>query len=158
MTFEQFFDEHYDPVRRSLAVAFGDRVLAEELAQDAFVRALASWRRVSRMDRPAGWVYVVALRSGRKRRRMTEPRAAVAPVSPDIAEVIAREMTLGDAIARLPERQRLALVLRFLADMPLADVATAMGCAVGTVKSTLRAALQRLGVEMHEEEELDAPR
>ena len=36
MTFESFVDEHFEAVRRSLAVAFGDRVLAEELAQDAF--------------------------------------------------------------------------------------------------------------------------
>lgn len=110
MRFETFFEENYEAVRRSLAVAFGEPVMAEELAQDAFTRALASWRRVSQMERPAGWVYIVALRAGRR------------------------------------------------ADLPLADVAEAMDCAVGTVKSTVHAALERLGVEMQEQEEPDAAR
>ena len=66
--------------------------------------------------------------------------------------------TLGASIARLPERQRVALVLRYLVDLPVADVALAMGCATGTVKSTLHAALERLGVELQEQEEPDAAR
>ena len=158
MTFETFFDEHYEPVRRSLAVAFGDPVLAEELAQDAFTRALASWRRVAQMERPAGWVYVVALRAGRRRGRPGDALPAREGVSPDIADRVTHDVALGAAIARLPERQRLALVLRYLADLPLAEVALAMDCAVGTVKSTLHAALARLGVEMREQEEPDAAR
>ena len=157
MTFEAFFDEHYEPVRRSLAVAFGDPVVAEELAQDAFTRALSSWRRVSQMDRPAGWVYVVALRAGR-RKRPTAPATERDASAPDIAEQVAQDVTLGATIARLPERQRVALVLRYLADLPIADVALAMDCAVGTVKSTLHAALARLGVDMQEQEETDAAR
>jgi RNA polymerase sigma-70 factor, ECF subfamily len=153
MTFETFFHEHYEAVRRSLAVAFGDPVVAEELAQDAFTRALSNWRRVSQMDRPAGWVYVVALRAGRRRGRPKDlPMPESEPANGDIAETVARDVVLGDAIARLPERQRTALVLRYLADLPVADVALAMDCAVGTVKSTLHAALERLGVEMREEE------
>ena len=158
MTFETFFDEHYEPVRRSLAVAFGDPVVAEELAQDAFTRALSNWRRVSEMDRPAGWVYIVALRAGRRRGRPEESLSSSERASPDIAEAITRDVVLGDAIARLPERQRMALVLRYLADLPVADVALAMDCAVGTVKSTLHVALERLGVEMREQEEPDAAR
>jgi RNA polymerase sigma-70 factor (ECF subfamily) len=162
MTFETFFGDHYERVRRSLAVAFGDPVLAEELAQDAFTRALASWRRVSQMERPAGWVYIVALRAGRHRRKPNEPLPANESlgegVAADFADVVASRVTLGASIARLPERQRIALVLRYLADLPVADVALAMGCAVGTVKSTLHAALERLGVELLEVEEPDAAR
>ncbi|HYL53022.1 MAG TPA: sigma-70 family RNA polymerase sigma factor [Acidimicrobiia bacterium] len=158
MTFETFFNEHYEPVRRSLAVAFGDPVLAEELAQDAFARALASWRRVSKMDHAAGWVYVVALRAGRRRPNRAQPAVTVEPVDADVADTVTRDVVLSAAIARLPERQRVALVLRYLADLPVADVAAAMGCAVGTVKSTLHAALERLGVEMQDQEEPDVAR
>ena len=153
MTFETFFDEHYEAVRRSLAVAFGDPVVAEELAQDAFTRALSDWRRVAQMERPAGWVYVVALRAGRRRGRASAvPPTRPESATPDIADAVTSGVALGDAIGRLPERQRIALVLRYLADLPVADVALAMDCAVGTVKSTLHAALERLGVEMREEE------
>lgn len=99
MTFETFFNEHYEPVRRSLAVAFGDPVLAEELAQDAFARALASWRRVSKMDHAAGWVYVVALRAGRRRPNRAQPAVTVEPVDADVADTVTRDVVLSAAIA-----------------------------------------------------------
>ena len=60
-----------------------------------------------------------------------------------------------DAITTLPARQREAVVLRYLADLPLADVADAMGCAVGTVKATLHHALRALRVELEEDEDAD---
>ena len=159
-TFEAFFYEHYESVRRSLAVALADPLLAEELAQDAFTRALAQWRRVSRMDRPAGWVYVVALRAGRRRRgARSEPMPTTDPATADIADGVLAGVSLADLVDRLPERQRIAVVLRYLVDLPLVDVAEAMGCAVGTVKSTLHTALARLGVELRDqEEEPDAAR
>ena len=53
-----------------------------------------------------------------------------------------------DALARLSPRQRCAIVLRYYADLPVADVAEAMGCAPGTVKATLHTALERLQVRM----------
>ena len=56
--------------------------------------------------------------------------------------------TLRDAIKKLPTRQRLAVTLRYYADLPLAEVAAAMGCAVGTAKSTLHAALTHLRVDL----------
>jgi RNA polymerase sigma-70 factor (ECF subfamily) len=160
LSFEAFFYEHYESVRRSLAVALTDPLLAEELAQDAFTRALSKWRRVSQMDRPAGWVYIVALRAGR-RHRGERGRAMVGaePTSADIADAVLEDVDLTDLVGRLPERQRIAVVLRFLVDRPLNDVAEAMDCAVGTVKSTLHSALLRLGVEMRgQEEEPDAAR
>jgi RNA polymerase sigma factor (sigma-70 family) len=142
-TFEAFFREHYDDVRRSLALALGNPLMAEELAQDAFTRALADWRRVSQMDRPAGWVYIVALRASRRR---SKHRFAPQVESVDnAADDVARRVSIDEALSRLPERQRVALVLRYLADLPLSDVADAMGCAIGTVKSTLNTALARLG-------------
>jgi RNA polymerase sigma factor (sigma-70 family) len=160
LTFETFFYEHYDSVRRSLAIALADPLLAEELAQDAFTRALRQWRRVSRMERPAGWVYVVALRAGRRRRsgRREQTMTAEATTA-DIADGVLQGLDLAEVIGRLPERQRIAVVLRYLVDLPLHDVAAAMDCAVGTVKSTLHAALTRLGVELRDqEEEPDAAR
>jgi len=158
-SFEEFFYEHYEPVRRSLVIALSDPVLAEELAQDAFTRALAGWRRVSKMQRPAGWVYIVALRAGRRQRSAGCAAIAIESTTPDAPEAVLDGLVLAQALERLPERQRIAIVLRFLADLPLAEVAAAMDCAIGTVKSTLHAALLRLGVEMSEQEdESDAPR
>lgn len=154
--FETFYDGHYASVCRALTVALRDRQLAEDSAQEAFTRAYVYWRRVSRMDRPAAWVYVVAVRVALKRRgRSALPTDATA--SPDLAQAVVDRETLNAAIDALPERQRIAVVLRYHADLPLAQVADAMGCAVGTVKSTLHAAVQRLQVELTDDDE-EVPR
>jgi RNA polymerase sigma factor (sigma-70 family) len=156
-SFEAFYDERYDAVRRSLSAAFRDPLLAEEAAQEAFTRAYMHWRRVSQMDRPDGWVYVVAVRVAARRR---PGHAADAESSTeDLAEDVVNEAMLRAAIDRLPERQRLAIVLRYLADLPVDDVAAAMSCAPGTVKSTLHSALARLHVDLDDAQEVehDAP-
>ena len=62
------------------------------------------------------------------------------PATVDIADGVLAGLGLAELVDRLPERQRIAVVLRYLVDLPLVDVAEAMGCAVGTVKSTLHSA------------------
>ncbi|HET9729591.1 MAG TPA: sigma-70 family RNA polymerase sigma factor [Acidimicrobiia bacterium] len=146
-TFEAFYEDEYAAVVRSLTLALRDESLAEEAAQEAFIRAFVYWRRVGRMDRPAGWVYVVAIRVASRRRRRREPEAVVVVDGP-FADVVVDRESLRVAIEQLPERQRMAVVLRYVADCSLAEVASAMGCAVGTAKSTLHAALTRLGAEL----------
>jgi RNA polymerase sigma-70 factor (ECF subfamily) len=147
-SYEAFFDEHYDQVRRALTVALADAALAEDAAQDAFARAYVHWRTVAAMERPAGWVYVVALRGGRRARSRRPAVAPPAAVDADPIGIMLERGALEPLLARLPERQRIAVVLRYLADLPLADVAAAMGCKVGTAKSTLHTALARLRVEV----------
>jgi RNA polymerase sigma factor (sigma-70 family) len=151
-SYDEFFDENYEPVRRALTVALADPALAEDSVQEAFARAYVQWRSVSAMDRPAGWVYVVALRGGRRQRSRRPEPVAPAPDADAIENMVERE-ALEETIRRLPERQRIAVVLRYLADLPLVDVAAAMGCAVGTVKSTLHTALARLRVELDDVDE-----
>jgi RNA polymerase sigma factor (sigma-70 family) len=158
-SFEAFFDEYYEEVRRALVVALADPVLAEDSAQEAFARAYVQWRSVSVMERPAGWVYVVALRGGRRQRSRRFEHVEVVR-EPDPTEKMVEREALEDLLGRLPDRQRVAVVLRYLADLSLVEVAAAMGCAVGTVKSTLHAALARLRVELSdldEESWSDAP-
>jgi len=150
-SFEAFYDDSYPSVCRALGLAFRDPQVAEEAAQEAFTRAYVYWRRVGRMDRPAGWVYVVAVRhAARARRRADRVAADTKPPAVDFAGSVVEREALRVAIERLPERQRLAIVLRYLADLPLVDVAAAMGCAVGTVKSTVHTALARLEVDLGE--------
>ena len=151
-SFEAFYGAHYDVVRRSLSAAFGDPVLAEEAVQEAFARAYVHWPRVDRMDRPAGWVYVVAVRFGLKQQRRSHTASTDEPAG-DIADGVVTQEVVRAAIDRLPARQRVAIVLRYLVDLPLEDVAAAMDCAVGTVKSTLHSALARLQVELDEASE-----
>jgi RNA polymerase sigma-70 factor (ECF subfamily) len=162
-SFEAFYAEHYASVFRGLAVAFRDPSLAEDAAQEAFTRAYTRWGRVGAMERPAGWAYDVAVRVARRRRRelLGDSGSGRGSHARDVADDVVDRVTMQAAIDALPLRQRVALVLRHYADLPLDDIADAMGCAVGTVKSTLNAAHTRLHVELDDDEipevELDAP-
>ena len=149
LSFATFYDENFRAVCRGLSVALGDARRAEEAAQEAFTRAYVRWRRVSQMDRPAGWVYVTAVRVATRRRVTRSVRGERRSVD-DVADVVVQRASLGEAIDQLPERQRLAIVLRYGLDLSIDDVAAAMDCAVGTVKSTVHAALARLHVALDE--------
>ena len=150
--FDEFFFEHYSRVVRSLRLAFGDASEVEDAAQDAFAKAMTRWRSVARMDRPATWVYVVALRELRRRnRRRDEPTGTLGDagaVLPDPATSVVTGAVVERAVQALPARQRLAVVLRFHSDLTVPEIARAMRCSDGTVKSTLHTALARLRVDL----------
>ena len=151
--FESFFADHHDHVVRSLTLAVGDRRRAEDLAQEGFARAYRRWSSVSGMERPVAWVYVVSLNRFRRelRRQRSEPHPELPP-SDDPAAFVAVQVSVLAALGTLAPRQRTAVVLRYLADLRLAEVAEAMGCSVGTVKATLHTALRKLRVDLAEEE------
>lgn len=131
-------------VTAALGLALGDQALAEEATAEAFARAFANWGRISSMTSPVGWVYRVALneargcfRRRRLERRITQRAAAVhPPVEPEDA--------LWEAVRALPERARLAIALRYVADLPESEVAALMGVARGTVAATLHQACREL--------------
>jgi RNA polymerase sigma-70 factor (ECF subfamily) len=152
--FDAFLLAHYEPVRRGVALALGDLGRAEDVTQEAFARAFRRWRSVSAMDHPVGWVYVVAMNQARHDlRREQRPAARPGVEAPtDTAGAVATAVALETALKTLAPRQRAVVVLRYLADLPTAQVAEAMGCAEGTVKSTLHTALAHLRLEMEEDE------
>ncbi len=152
LDFDRFFATNYDRIRRILAVMLDDPAVGEEAAQEAFYRALRRWGRVVRMDRPESWVLVVGLNYGRdqKRRSRREPVTVQSPESTSIEFDTATTAQLLAELVRLPPRQQEAVALRYLLDMTLEEVATAMGCALGTVKSTLHSALGNLRVQLTE--------
>jgi RNA polymerase sigma-70 factor, ECF subfamily len=149
--FEAFFEDHYPTVLRAVTLAINDAGRAEDVTQEAFARAYRRWRTVSAMERPVGWVYVVALNTDRSRWRRErnapdqgEEEAMLAdPAGPVVSTVVMR-----DALTKLSPRQRTAVVLRYLADLSVADIARVMGCAEGTVKATLHQALRNLRVDL----------
>jgi RNA polymerase sigma factor (sigma-70 family) len=101
-------------------------------------------------------VYVVALRAERRRLARAarrEQARAEEPVPDDTAGVL-DGVWISGALNALTERQRLATVLRYYADLSVDDVAQVMGCAPGTVKATVHAALARLRIHLVEQEEV----
>jgi RNA polymerase sigma-70 factor (ECF subfamily) len=153
--FDGFYAAHFDDVARAISLAAGDRELARDATQEAFARALRRWRTVRDMDRPDGWVNVVAMNQLRDHWRRLERRRPTEQIAVDTSGAVVTRLSVRDAIATLPPRQRQAVVLRYLADLPLADVANAMGCALGTVKATLHEALRAMRVELEEDEHAD---
>ena len=158
MTFEEFFRERYGEVVRSMRLMVGDHARAEELTQEAFSRACRHWRRVRALDRPVAWVYVVATNEARREWRRDQRAASVtvddsAPAADDTAGSIATALDVRAALAQLTDRQRAAVVLRYVADLPIADIADVMGCAPGTVKATLHQALAHMRIELEDQDE-----
>jgi RNA polymerase sigma factor (sigma-70 family) len=152
--FAAFVEDNYARVLRALSLASADRRAAEDATQEAFARALRHWRRVSTMTRPAAWVYVVGANVLRRRARRFRPVAWEPPdIGPDPTERVATAVSIRAALETLTARQRLVVVLRYLAELSTAEVGEAIGCAPGTVKSTLHTALAKLRVELEEEDE-----
>ncbi len=125
----------------------GDLAEAQEVAQDAFLRAWTSWARVAAYDDPGGWVRRVAhnLAVSRWRKARNTARALIRHGPPaDVPEPSLASASLVAALARIPESARRALVLHHIAGLSVAEIADLEGVAAGTVKARLsrgRAAL-----------------
>ena len=143
-TFEQFFEDHYVGICRSLWLGLGAGFDPEDAAQEAFARAFQKWHVVSRLDRPATWVFVVAVREARSQRRVSSAVAPSGPGDLDPTASTTTHLTIMAALDQLAPRQRMAIVLRFHADLPVKQIAKAMHCREGTMKATLHAALGHL--------------
>jgi RNA polymerase sigma-70 factor (ECF subfamily) len=131
----------------SLYAVTGDLTEAEEVVQEAFVRAVALGAKFSGVDNREGWVFRVALNVARtraRRRILLERllrREDRMPIVPDRSD---DHIALMAALRQLPAGQRYAIALHYLVDLPLDQVAAVLNVSVGTVKSRLsrgRAAL-----------------
>lgn len=122
----------------------GSRDAADDVACEAMTRAWLAWGRVSGYA-PA-WVGRVSgnLALSVVRRRARAARLPWGPSSPPASAASDLRRDLVAALRRLPRRQREVLVLRYLADLPEAEVAAALGCSVGTVKQHAHRALRAL--------------
>jgi RNA polymerase sigma-70 factor (ECF subfamily) len=162
LAFDEFYESYFDRVGRALVLAGAERDLARDATQEAFTRALRRWRKVREMDRPDGWVYMVAMNQlrdhWRKSERQRDRAAQLDDGTTDNTSAVATRLSVREAIATLPPRQRQAVVLRYLADLPIADVADAMGCATGTVKAALHQAMRTMRVDLDDMEDDDADR
>lgn len=136
----------------------GSRSEAEEVAQDAYVKLLQQWPTVRSYDDPDAWVRTVAIRLMISRRR----RAAVATLGlrrlaaqarQDEPELTADSVATAAALRNLPVPQRAAVILHYVLDLPLQDVAQQLQLPVGTVKSRLSRARAALAPLLQETEE-----
>ena len=136
---ERLYRERYPVFLRVARATLRDHAAAADAVQDAFVEAVRSRRSYRGDGSLEAWVWRIVVNAAHQRRRELS-REAVAPA----AEAQVRGNGFGGpvraAIASLPERQRLALFLRYYADLDYASIATVLGVAEGTVAATLNAA------------------
>jgi RNA polymerase sigma-70 factor (ECF subfamily) len=147
---ERFCDEVGPRLVGSLTLYLGDRGVAEEIAQDALVRAWERWDEVRQMEHPEAWVFRVATNLARSwfRRRGAERRARARlearPPDPGSLGDLDDAVLVRRAVSTLPERQRAAVVARFFLGLSVAETADALGMAEGTVKASTHQALANL--------------
>lgn len=138
-SFDDLYREQLQPMVRLAHLLTAGSPFAEELVQDAFLRVHARWGRI---DHPRAYLRraVVNAAASHRRRLVLERRHQVV-----VDEAVVQPVDeLRDAVARLPQRQRAAVVLRYYEGLPDAEVADALGCRVPAVKSLLHRALRDL--------------
>ena len=156
--FEAFYRDEVDGLYRALAVTLGDHHVGREAVDEAMARACARWRTIGGYDRPAGWVYRVALNWARSRWRKVRREHRLEPVTddePPTATVAGPEPPGGPALAalrRLPLDQRAVVVCRVLLDLDTAQTAAALRIPEGTAKSRLSRGLAALRHDVEQAE------
>ena len=143
--FAAFYASRWSGAVRLAGLLSQDARVAEDLAQEAFARVFPKWERVENPNAYLRVAIVNACRSWQSRRR-TE-RVKLPLVAGDGFAELGFD-ALADAVAALPYRQRAVLVLRYYADLRESEIAQAIGCRPGTVKSLTSRALAALRKEV----------
>ncbi|WP_433206526.1 RNA polymerase sigma factor [Dactylosporangium sp. CS-047395] len=137
--FSEFYGAHFQRIALQLYAYLGDHAEAQDLAQEAFCRALEQWPRISRYADPAGWVRRVAwnLATSRLRRLRTALGFLARQREQHVDGPTPDRVALVAALGTLPATQRRALVLHHLGGLGVAEIAEQEGVAEGTVRSWL---------------------
>lgn len=156
---ENWFAELYQRCYRRLVLTAygmtGDLGAAEEITQEAFTLAYGRRGRVSRADSPEAWLRTVVVNLARRRFRRTAMLDRL--LRRQSAEAVPDHLPLGEhldlhvAIRRLDEDLRSVVVLHYLADLPVDEVAAILEIPVGTVKSRLSRARNTLATRLRTE-------
>ncbi len=150
--FDRFVADSADTLLRTAYLIAWDLGEAEDLVQETLFEVARRWPRVRRMERPVAYARRILVnralggagrRAQRRRELVESPSAERADESSAQGAIDERDELLL-ALAQLPPRMRTVLVLRYFLDLPEAEVAAAMKCSLGTVKSTASRGLARL--------------
>ncbi len=145
--FRRIYEEAFPMVYRVAYRFSGHRELAEDAAQEAFSRAFERWGRLRGRPWIVGWIVNTTLNTLRRTARRTR-EVLDSPHEQESPQVdVEGAVDLWQAIRELPRRQAQAVVLYYIVDLPVAQVAEIMGCREGTAKAHLdrgRRSLARL--------------
>ena len=150
--FDRFVSDNTDALLRAAYLIVWDLPEAEDLVQETLLKVAKRWPRVRRMEHPGAYARRImvnlaldrSVRVFRRRQELTGELNVDGRVDPGGQSALETRDELLSAIALLPPRQRAVLVLRYFLDLPEAEVAAALKCSLGTVKSTASRGLARL--------------
>lgn len=137
MSFSAWYRSFYPTLLAALTVVAADVDLAADATDEAFVRALERWDRVSIMDSPEGWTYRVGVNVLRRRARRWAIERRLGNRADEMDAPAELRVEVWEAVKTLPARQRQAIALRYLLEFTEAEVAQTMGIALGTASATL---------------------
>jgi RNA polymerase sigma-70 factor (ECF subfamily) len=149
--FDALYLRSYRRLVAELYGVLGDRQEAEDVVQEAFARAAANWRPVSTYDHPEAWVRRVAFNLAFTLRRRARRALSARPRLAEPAETAGPSLDgvlLDQALRKLRRRHREVLVLHYLADLPINEIARVLEAPEGTIKSRLSAARAALEQEL----------
>lgn len=152
MRTEDLYRRYVPDAIRLATLLTGDEASGQDVAHDAFVKAAAKWSLMRNPDQFGAYMRRTVVRTVLMRRRSTEreearaERAAVGEkrIEGDLSPGVVDRVGVADALATLPTRQRVAIVLRYWHDLPESEIAQVMNCPPGTVKSSLSRGLNAL--------------
>ena len=155
--FDDFYVSQYAAVVALAYALSGNRWVAEELAQEAFLAAHRNWDRISGYEQPGAWVRRVVsnLSVSALRRRVAEAKAMTRVMlqrEPALGELSAHDAEFWRAVRSLPRRQAQVIALFYLEDRPVVEIAGTLGMAEGTVKKHLHDGRRSLARRLAEEE------
>jgi RNA polymerase sigma-70 factor (sigma-E family) len=136
-------------LRRTAFLLCGDWHTAEDLTQTALANVFASWRRIRHPDAADAYALrtlVNTYLAERRLKRVAEILTTNLPEHPTEPLMPEMRMVVLDALASLPPRARAVVVLRYWQDLSVEQVAIALGCSPGTVKSQSARSLRKLRV------------
>jgi RNA polymerase sigma factor (sigma-70 family) len=152
--FRTMFVATYPGVARTVQLLVGDRAVAEEVTQEAFIQLLLHWRKVSRFERPDMWVRRVAIRRAQRERSRMWRRGgleqSLAPLS-EAGPPPEPDDEIRAAVDTLPPKQRAVVVLFYFEDRPMDEIADLLGCSTSSGWSQLHTARQKLAGLLSEE-------
>jgi RNA polymerase sigma-70 factor, ECF subfamily len=151
-SFEAFYHGTSGRLLRYAYGLTGDLAEAQDFTQEAYVRAWQRWKRLRDYDNPESWLRLVVTRLATDRWRWLRVRSPGLPPSEPVAGPDENLVVLVAELKRLPMPQRRALVLHYLLDRPVADIARETGASVNTVKSWLLRGRANLAAQLTEDD------
>ena len=154
-TFPAFYRREYPKMVAIAAAVAGNRSIAEDLAQEAMLRAHRHWDRISTYERPGAWVRRATINvslSASKRASADLRRVLRIAERPTLPEPDVTDDRIWKAVAKLPGNQRAAIALHYLEDRPIDEIASILEVSNATARVHLHRGRQALAAVFGTEE------